>query len=40
MEFVCLVCLCVCLFVGWLDLAEDGDQWRALVNTIMKFWVL
>jgi hypothetical protein len=22
---------------GWIDLAEDKDQWRALVNTVMKF---
>jgi hypothetical protein len=33
--------------VGWIDKAEDRDQWRALVNTVMniripeivgKFW--
>jgi hypothetical protein len=23
----------------WIDLAQDGDQWRALVNTVMKLWV-
>jgi hypothetical protein len=23
----------------WIDLAEDGDQWRALVNTIMNLRV-
>jgi hypothetical protein len=23
----------------WIDLAEDGDQWRALVNTVMNLWV-
>jgi hypothetical protein len=22
--------------VDWINLAEDRDQWRALVNTIMK----
>jgi hypothetical protein len=22
--------------IGWIDLAQDKDQWRALVNTIMK----
>jgi hypothetical protein len=30
--------------VGWdgmdlIDLAQDGDQWRALVNTVMNLWV-
>jgi hypothetical protein len=25
--------------VDWIDLAQDRDQWRALVNTVMKFWV-
>jgi hypothetical protein len=23
--------------VGWIDLAWDRDQWRALVNRIMNF---
>jgi hypothetical protein len=23
----------------WIDLAQDRDRWRALVNTIMKFRV-
>jgi hypothetical protein len=22
-----------------IDLAHDRDQWRALVNTVMNFWV-
>jgi hypothetical protein len=22
-----------------IDLARDRDQWRALVNTVMNFWV-
>jgi hypothetical protein len=22
-----------------LDLAQDRDQWRALVNTVMNLWV-
>jgi hypothetical protein len=28
--------------MGWygLDLAQDRDQWRALVNTVMNLWVL
>jgi hypothetical protein len=23
----------------WIELAQDRDQWRALVNTVMKLWV-
>jgi hypothetical protein len=23
----------------WIDLAEDGDQWRALVNMVMNLQV-
>jgi hypothetical protein len=23
----------------WIDLAQDRDQWRALVNTVMNIWV-
>jgi hypothetical protein len=25
--------------VDWIDLAEDRDQWRALVNTVMNLVV-
>jgi hypothetical protein len=25
--------------MDWIDLAEDSDQWRALVNTVMVLWV-
>jgi hypothetical protein len=23
----------------WIDLAQDSDQWKALVNTVMNLWV-
>jgi hypothetical protein len=25
--------------MDWIDLAQDRDQWRALVYTIMNLWV-
>jgi hypothetical protein len=25
--------------LDWIDLAQDRDQWRALVNTILNLWV-
>jgi hypothetical protein len=25
--------------MGWIDLAQDGDTWRALVNTVMNLQV-
>jgi hypothetical protein len=25
--------------VDWIELAQDMDQWRALVNTVMNLWV-
>jgi hypothetical protein len=25
--------------MGRIDLAQDRDQWRALVNTVMNLWV-
>jgi hypothetical protein len=25
--------------VDWMHLAQDKDQWQALVNTIMNLWV-
>jgi hypothetical protein len=26
-------------YLDWIDLAQDRDQWRALVNTVMNLWV-
>jgi hypothetical protein len=25
--------------MDWIDLAQDREQWRALVNTVMNLWV-
>jgi hypothetical protein len=25
--------------MDWIDLAQDRDQWRALVNVVMNLWV-
>jgi hypothetical protein len=25
--------------MDWIDLDQDRDQWRALVNTVMNLWV-
>jgi hypothetical protein len=25
--------------MDWIDLAQDTDRWRVLMNTVMKFWV-
>jgi hypothetical protein len=25
--------------MDWTDLAEDSDQWRALLNTVMNIWI-
>jgi len=25
-----------CVVMDWIDLAQDGDRWRALVNAVMN----
>jgi hypothetical protein len=25
--------------IDWIDLTQDRDRWRALVNAVMKLWV-
>jgi hypothetical protein len=25
--------------MDWIDVAQDRDRWRALVNTVMNLWV-
>jgi hypothetical protein len=25
--------------IDWITLAQDRDQWRALMNTVMNLWV-
>jgi hypothetical protein len=28
-----------CYCVDWIDIAQDGDQWRGLVNTVLNLRV-
>jgi hypothetical protein len=25
--------------MDWIELAQDGDRWQALVNAVMNLWV-
>jgi hypothetical protein len=27
-----------CGFMDWIDLAQDMDRWRDVVNAVMNFW--
>jgi hypothetical protein len=28
-----------CQVMNWIDLTQDRDKWRAVVNTLMKLWM-
>jgi hypothetical protein len=31
--------ICISIQEDWIDLAQDRDQWRALVREVMNLWV-
>jgi hypothetical protein len=28
-----------CEVMGWIDVAQERDRWRALVNAVINLWV-
>jgi hypothetical protein len=28
-----------CGGMDWINVAQDGDMWQALINVVMNFWV-
>ena len=28
-----------CTGMDWIEVAEDKDRWRAVVNAVMKLWI-
>ena len=34
-----MILLEVAINVNWIDMDQDRDKWRDLLNTVIKFWV-